>query len=66
MTNALDAVGSRLVRRVAAQDGPAAEELFNIAAGQRQVWTLPDWNKVLQELDACDLTVKQWRIAGLL
>jgi hypothetical protein len=63
---ALDRIERTRVSRVAKQNSPAAEELFNIAAGKRQFWTLPDWNKVLQELDACDLTVKQWRVAGLL
>ena len=63
--SALDLIERTRVSRVAKQTSPAAEELFNLAAGKRQFWTLPDWNKVLQELDACDLTVKQWRVAGL-
>lgn len=64
-TSALDDAATRRVRNIVKTDSPAAEELFNLAAGKRQFWTLPDWNKVLQELDTCDLTVKQWRIVGL-
>lgn len=41
--------------------GPAAEELFRLAAMGRKAWTLPDWNALLVELDGCEQSVAEWR-----
>jgi hypothetical protein len=56
----LDAAKHRLVRRVVLEDSEASAALFRIASRGRQTWGLADWNNLLAELDACDLTVGAW------
>ena len=50
----------RKVRRVMARNDQATEELCALAMGARIDWTLPDWRAMLQELDACELSVTDW------
>lgn len=48
------------VKAVARMPGPAADELFNIAADGRTQWSLLDWQRVLDSLDSCDDSVNDW------
>ncbi len=60
--SALDRFANTPVRTVARSPGPAAEELFSLAMGGQKEWTLPEWQRVLAELDACEDTIEDWRI----
>jgi hypothetical protein len=60
--SALDRVNHMPVKAVAGIPGPAAEELFRLAMGERLEWTIPDWRAVLVELDACNEPVREWRV----
>jgi len=53
---------NRKVRNVAAAgDGdPNALALYTLAAGHRFRWTTEDWAAVLNKLDSCELTVRDW------
>lgn len=53
--------GHRKARRVVLEDGPHAEQLFNLAAGTRLEWTSPAWAELLKELDKCNDRVDDWR-----
>lgn len=57
----LAAHGHRKVRRVAAEDGPHSQQLFDLAASPTVAWTLSAWKKVLEELDKCNDCVDDWR-----
>jgi hypothetical protein len=59
--NPLDAHNRRKVRRVAKEQGPHADRLFDLAAGGIEDWTYPAWKKVLDSLDSCEETVEQFR-----
>ena len=52
----------RKVRRVAAagDHNDDAMALYTLAAGHRFNWTSEDWAAVLNKLDSCELTVKEW------
>lgn len=51
----------RKVRRVAGvSHTPEAEALYTLAAGHKFNWTQEDWAAVLDKLDNCELTVKEW------
>ena len=52
--------GKRIVRSVMQRDGRLRDALINVAAGNREEWTLPDWCDLLRELDRCSLTINQW------
>lgn len=34
--------------------------LYTLAAGHRFEWTPEDWTAVLEKLDNCDMTIKDW------
>lgn len=57
----LDRYNSATVRDIARIPGPASEELYRLASLGRKDWTLPDWNKMLDELDSCEQTVAEFR-----
>jgi hypothetical protein len=62
-----DRVLKRKVRCVAAagDTDPNALALYTLAAGHRFRWTPEDWAAVLNKLDDCELTVKEWlRVTG--
>ena len=52
----------RKVRNVAAgrDKDPRTVALYSLAAGHRFNWTPADWQCVLDRLDDCDLTVREW------
>lgn len=50
----------RKVRNVCNSDSPQAQALYTLAAGHRFNWTPQDWRLVLDKLEGCELTVKQW------
>ena len=52
----------RKVRRVAAagDTDPNAMALYTLAAGHRFNWSPEDWAAVLNKLDTCELTVREW------
>ena len=56
----IEQYGHRLVRRVVADEGWAAEVIFDIAAGDKKNWTPLEWAAVLSDLERCQLKVKQW------
>jgi len=57
-----DKVLRRKVRCVAAagDTDPAAVALYTLAAGHRFRWTPEDWTAVLNKLDDCELTVREY------
>ena len=58
--SALENQRHRLVRAIARENSPAAEELFTVAAGQKKDWTLEEWNDLLRSLDVCEDKVDDW------
>lgn len=60
MSSALENVGRRKVRSVAAEHSAASDALFKQAARGKVQWTVPEWNLVLAALDSCDLSVSDW------
>ena len=52
--------GSVLVRRAIQQDGWAANAIWDIAADNRIEWTPQDWQKVISDLDNCQLKISDW------
>ncbi len=67
MTEAIETLqqhGHLLVRRVAQRDDSVSDALFDVASGGRSTWTLADWEAMLDELDACQLTVGAWLREG--
>lgn len=58
----LAAHARRKVRAVARENGPHANQLFEMAKGKRKHWNFTDWQRVLRELDACTQSVEAWRL----
>ena len=56
----LQNVAHRLVRRVFLEDTPEAEALFTLAAGEKFDWTPTSWQRILDRLDQCELTIGEW------
>lgn len=59
--NTLDRFKHSTVAQVARMPGPAADALFDMVAGGRNVWSYRDWLIRLAELDACDETIEEFR-----
>ncbi len=55
-----DEFGNILVRRVIKRNDWAAEEIFDIAAGDKKEWTPIEWAAVLCDLERCQLKVTDW------
>lgn len=56
----LASAGRRKIRVIAQEDSEASAALFFLASEGRVDWTASDWNRLLAELDACDLTATAW------
>ena len=52
--------GKVLVRRAIQSDGWAADAIWDIAAEDRVEWTPDDWNRVIRDLDNCQLRISDW------
>lgn len=52
--------GRLSVKAIARMPGPPADELFNIAAGDRKNWNVSDWQSVLDSLDSCNDPIADW------
>jgi hypothetical protein len=52
--------GRLLVRRAVHRDDWISEALLDIAAGDQTEWTTQEWDALLTELDACDMTIAEW------
>ena len=62
----LHTIGRRKVSAVANEVSDFAQALFNVVAERRprnEPWTEGDWQLVLDELDASDMTVSQFLAA---
>jgi hypothetical protein len=62
----LASIGHRRVRIVAGEVSRYAEALYAIVCERRPIgegWTEGDWQLVLDELDTCDLTVREFLAA---
>lgn len=59
--NILDRYNSARVRDVARMPGPPAEALIRVAEMGRKNWTYSDVKKLLDELDASEETVGEFR-----
>lgn len=52
--------GRLLVRRAVQRDDAIAEALLDLAAGDQREWTPQQWDALLTELDASDMTIDEW------
>ena len=52
--------GKVLVRTAIQKDGWAADAIWDIAAEDRIEWTPDDWNRVICDLDNCQLRISDW------
>ena len=50
----------RKVKNVAAENSDAAAAIFTVCKGERFEWTPEDWQMVLDRIDECELTVREW------
>lgn len=50
----------RRVRNVASTDTEYSQALFDLAAGRKFDWTPNEWRVVLDRLDNCELTVREY------
>lgn len=56
----IEQYGHRIVGRVVAEEGWAAEVIFDIASGNRVKWSPLEWAAVLSDLERCKIKVKDW------
>ncbi len=52
--------GHLLVRQIIDRNDWISDALLDIAAGGRKSWTVPDWDALLEDLEACPLLVSDW------
>jgi hypothetical protein len=66
MTAALSAIGHRKVRVIVRENTEATSEFFHLvdAAHRKTTWTYAEWKQLLRDLDECELTVDEWRMAN--
>jgi len=55
-----DAAGGLLVRRAMLREDWIAQSLFDIAAGDKQVWTPQEWHALIADLKTCRLRINDW------
>jgi hypothetical protein len=64
--SALVNIGDRKVRVIVRENTPATSEFFDLVAQtqRKTTWTLAEWTQLLADLDECELTVDEWRMAN--
>ena len=53
-------VAHRIVRVLAAESSEFTAALFLVARERKVKWELQEWEAVLADIDACELTVGEW------
>ena len=58
--------GHRKVRVLVRENSEASSEFFNMvaAANGKSEWKLGEWQALLAQLDACELTVDEYRLTN--
>ena len=60
VTDRLREHGRLLVRRAVKRDDWIADALLDLAAGDQTQWTPQQWDALLTELAASDMTIDEW------